>query len=166
MNYIKISKFDIANGPGVRVVLWCSGCTLQCAQCQNPGTWDFKAGEVFTDETMDELLDALAPQQVQGLTLSGGHPLEPQNRKETEKIIIKVKKMLPEKDLWLYTGYSWEQIMKDEELMNIVKMCDVVVDGPFIPELRDITLKFRGSSNQRLIDVKRTIDEGRVIVLE
>ena len=153
MNYIKITKHDIANGPGVRVVLWVSGCRCHCKNCHNPETWDFNAGKAFNDKVMNELLDALNHDWISGLTLSGGHPLEYENLPYVYDIIKEVKNKFPNKTIWLYTGYqltvydfdsSVEVCWDNGLLMNhILALCDVVVDGPYIEDQRDITLKFR-----------------------
>ena len=176
MNYIKISKTDIANGTGVRVVLWVAGCDMHCRGCHNHESWDFNAGQPFTDETMQEIIDALNHPWIQGLKLSCGHPLAYNNLPEVYQICKDVKERLPEKDIWLYTGYTLDvndfdnsvDIGWDNALLrnHILAKCDVVVDGAYIDELRDISLKFRGSSNQRLIDVKRTIESQTIVVKE
>ena len=166
MNYIKITKHDIANGSGVRVVLWVSGCSLHCKGCQNPSTWDVSTGQLFDETAKNELFKALNKPYVQGLTLSGGHPLEAQNLDEVYNIVSEVRKIFPEKDIWLYTGLTWENAIQDPRRFQILQMCDVVVDGSFIEWQKNISLKFRGSSNQRLIDVKRTLQENKIITLE
>lgn len=164
MNYIKITKTDIANGLGVRVTLWVSGCTCHCKGCQNPETWDFQVGKPFTEDTMKELIEALSKPWIKGLTLSGGHPLEIQSLHEVQHIVQTVRERLPEKDIWLYTGRNIS--MKSfSEFKGILDLCDVVVDGPFIESQKDLTLAFRGSRNQNLIDVKRTLQEGRIVTL-
>ena len=176
MNYIKITKNDIANGRGVRCVLWVSGCDVHCKGCHNPESWDFCAGKSFDEMAMKELVEALSRPWIKGLTISGGHPLAYNNLPDVYQICKTVKEQLPEKDIWLYTGYElrahdfdksvdigWDNAL----LMNhILAMCDVVVDGPYKEELRDISLKFRGSSNQRIIDVKKTIENSSICLLE
>ena len=159
MNYIKITKHDIANGIGVRVVLWVSGCTVHCYNCQNPSTWDFTAGQPFTNNTMTELLEALSPDYISGLTLSGGHPLEQVNQQQISNIIKTVKTKLPSKTIWLYTGYTLKEI-EDSFRNEIIPYIDYLVDGRFEIDKRDISLKFRGSSNQ-IIWVKN--EEGKLI---
>ena len=175
MNYIKITKHDIANGPGVRVVLWVSGCCLHCKNCQNQQSWDFNAGNIFDETAKQELFDALDKPYIKGITFSGGHPLEYQNLPDIYDLIKEIKTKFPNKDIWLYTGYTlsisdfdttidcgWD----NAAIRNyILAMCDVVVDGPYIEEQRDITLAFRGSKNQRLIDVKETLNQGKIITL-
>ena len=165
MNYIKITKNDIANGPGVRCVLWVSGCNRRCKNCQNPSTWDFNAGQLFDEAAKQELFDALDKPYIQGLTLSGGHPLEAQNLDVILSLVQEVKRKFPTKDIWLYTGYTYEEIY----YMNIARILlyiDVLVDGPYIEEQRDITLAFRGSRNQRLIDVQATLKQGKIITIQ
>lgn len=150
-NYIRIDKTDSANGPGVRVVLWMAGCNHQCPGCHNPETWDPDVGQPFTDATMDELIEDLSKSYIRGLTLSGGDPLYPDNRETTLAIVKKCKEKLPNKDIWMWTGYLWEQV-QDLEIMNYV---DVLVDGPFIMAEKDISLPYAGSRNQRVIDVQK-----------
>ena len=172
MNYLGINKCSIADGPGVRCVLWCSGCTMHCYNCQNPQTWDFNAGAVFDSAAKERLFEALNHPYIQGLTLSGGHPLEPQNLKGVYEIVKETKEMLPDKDIWLYTGYTLDandfytpSNFDTAFLRNyIISMCDVVVDGNYVDSLRDLTLPFRGSSNQRLIDVNETIKQGQIVL--
>lgn len=144
----------------MRVVLWVSGCTCFCKKCHNPETWNFNSGKQFTNNAMHELYNALKQPYVQGLTLSGGHPLDPQNLKQCTEICITIKTMLPEKDIWLYTGYVWEDI-KNLPIMNYI---DVLVDGPYIDELRNISLAFCGSSNQRIINVQQSLEQDKIIL--
>ncbi len=165
MNYHKIEKTSIANGTGIRVVLWVSGCSLHCKGCHNPETWSFNSGKPFDTEAKRELYEALDKPYIQGITFSGGHPLEDENVEVIYLLIKEIKEKFPTKDIWLYTGYTLEQIfpsvltdMLDVNKLyrqEIVNMCDVVVDGKYIEELKDITLKWRGSSNQRVWDIKR-----------
>lgn len=175
MNYIKISKYDTANGIGIGVVLWVSGCNCHCHGCHNPQTWDFNAGQPFTEDTMQEILEALNKPYISRLTLSGGHPLEPQNLKAVYKIVKTVKEKFPNKSIWLYTGYAWEEILdKDTEYENlevngispldIVKCCDVLVDGRYEDDKRDISLVWRGSSNQRIISVQESLKQNKIIL--
>ena len=151
MNYGAIKKIDVANGPGVRVSLFVSGCRNHCRGCFNPETWDFNYGQPFTRKTEDEILKALSPEWIQGLSILGGEPLEPENRERLLPFVKRVRAILPEKDIWLYTGYVYESI-QDEEIMKYV---DVVVDGPFVEKEKDPRLAFRGSRNQRIIHLKR-----------
>ncbi len=176
MNYLGISKCSIADGTGVRVVLWVSGCNIHCDNCHNPESWDFNAGKLFDNSAKEELFNALSKPWVQGLTLSGGHPLEYENLPVVYDIVKEEKEKFPNKDIWLYTGYTLSindfntsvDIGWDNGLLRnyILAMCDTVVDGPYIESLRDISLKFRGSSNQRLIDVRETIKQNQIILLK
>ncbi len=163
MNFGEIKKYDIANGEGVRVSLFVSGCTHHCKGCFNEETWDFFYGSPFTEETEQEILTALHQDYIDGLSLLGGEPFERQNQRVLLPFLKKVKSCYPEKNIWCYTGYSFEEeLLKDsrarcectEELLGII---DVLVDGEFIEELKDISLPFRGSSNQRIIDVKASL---------
>ena len=164
MNYEKIDKCSVSNGSGVRTVLWVSGCDIHCRNCQNPQTWDFNSGIPFTDDTMQEILYDLSKPYIKGLTLSGGHPLDPHNAPKVLEIVKRVKMVFPNKDIWIYSGYEWENIIKDETLREILKYTDVLVDGAYVDELRDISLPFRGSSNQRIIDVEKSLTENKVIL--
>lgn len=176
MNYLGIDKSSISNGPGVRVVLWVSGCTCRCDKCQNPESWDFNAGTLFDETAKQRLFHALGKQYIQGITFSGGHPLENKNVEDIYLLIKEIKEKFPTKDIWLYTGYTWEQIFPTVclDMFNVnnvyrkvvAKMCDVVVDGLYIEEQRDITLAFRGSKNQRIIDVKETLKQGEIVTIQ
>ena len=167
MNYIKITKNDIANGVGVRTVLWVSGCTMHCKECHNQSTWDFNAGQPFTNDTMNELLNSLIPDYVAGLTLSGGHPLEKQNQQQIANIVKTVKAKYPTKTIWLYTGYLYENILKMPFVVrNILPYIDILVDGKYDCTKRDITLAWCGSSNQRVIDVQKSLKENKVILFK
>ena len=162
MKYHNITHDDMLNGQGLRVVLWGSGCNHRCDECQNPITWDVNNGVEFDEDAEKELLDDLKKNYVEGVTFSGGDPLHTQNRDEITRLAKKIKDEFPSKDIWLYTGYLWEDI---KDLEN-VKYIDVLVDGPFKKEVKDIKLHWKGSANQRVIDVKKTIDSGKVVVLE
>ena len=166
MNYEKIDKCSVSNGLGVRTVLWVSGCDVHCKNCHNQSTWDFNSGIPFTEDTMQEILYDLSKPYIKGLTLSGGHPLDPLNAPEVLKIVKRVKMVFPNKDIWIYSGYIWEDIIKDETLREIMKYTDVLVDGAYIDELRDISLPFKGSSNQRIIDVSKSLKANEVILWE
>ena len=166
MNYEKVDKCSVSNGAGVRTVLWVSGCDVHCHNCHNPQTWDFNSGIPFTDDTMQEILYDLSKPYIKGLTLSGGHPLDPHNAPKVLEIVKRVKMVFPNKDIWIYSGYEWEDIIKNETLREILKYTDVLVDGAYIDELRDISLPFRGSSNQRIIDVEKSLTENKVILWE
>ena len=164
MNYEKIDKCSVSNGSGVRAVLWISGCGIHCRNCHNQQTWDFDSGIPFTEETMQELLYDLSKPYIKGCTLSGGHPLDPLNAPEVLKIVKRVKMVFPNKDIWIYSGYEWENIIKDETLREIMKYTDILVDGPYIDELRDVSLAFRGSSNQRIIDVQKSLSSNKIVL--
>lgn len=161
MHYGKIRENDIANGRGVRVTLFVSGCRNHCKNCFQPETWDFNYGRQYTDETEQYIINSLSRPYIQGLTLLGGEPLEPENQKVLVRLLRKVKEIYPEKDVWCYTGYTLEQARQGgsrcrcnvtDELLSLV---DVLVDGQYEDDLRDISLEFRGSSNQRIIDMKK-----------
>ena len=162
MNYISIDKCDTANGTGIGVVLWVSGCNRHCHGCHNPQTWDFNAGQPFTEDTMQELLEALNKPYISRLTLSGGHPLEPKNLEVVYKIIKMVKEKFPNKSIWLYTGYIFEYALPNNDTYNVVSLCDVLVDGKYEEDKRDISLAWRGSSNQRVIDVQKSLKQNEV----
>ena len=162
MKYLKISNFDTANGLGIGNVLWVSGCSHHCPQCHNPQTWDKNAGEEFTEEVLDNLLEKLKRPYIKRLTLSGGDPLFLGNRDEITNIVRKVKKNFPNIKIWCYTGYLWEEV-KDLPCMDFI---DVLVDGEFKVDLKDITLPFCGSSNQRIINVKESLKKGCVVLEE
>lgn len=158
MNYGEIKKTDIANGDGVRVSLFVSGCRVRCAGCFNALTWDFSYGREFTEETEAEILDALAPEYIAGLTVLGGEPFEPENQRALAPFLERVKKAYPRKTVWCYTGYTLEKDIlpadgkcRTEVTGRMLGCIDTLVDGPFIQEQRDITLKFRGSRNQRIL---------------
>lgn len=149
MNYAGIKKVDIANGPGVRVSLFVSGCRNHCPGCFNPETWDFDYGEPFTRKTEKEIVKALRPSWIQGLSILGGDPMEPENQRALLPLLKRIRAFLPEKDVWLYTGYRLESVSGSPLLPYV----DVVVDGPFIESEKDAGLAFRGSRNQRIIEV-------------
>lgn len=171
MNYCNIKPRDIADGVGVRVTLFVSGCTHHCKGCFQPETWDFAYGEPFTAETEKELLEALAPDYMEGLTLLGGEPFEPGNQRALVPFLERVRRELPDKTVWAYSGYTWEELTGAVESRcrcectgRMLELLDVLVDGEFVEELKDIRLRFRGSSNQRLIDVPGSLAEGRVVL--
>ena len=173
MNYQKIDKFSIADGCGIRVVLWVSGCTLRCKGCQNPESWDFNSGMPFNYEAKEYLLELLDRPYIKGLTISGGHAVEQENGNNSIvlKLVKEIKERLPDKDIWLYTGLilsidDFRKPFGDLTAKNeLFKLCDVIVDGEYIEDQRDITLPFRGSRNQRIIDVKKTIEQDKIIEL-
>ena len=150
MNYGGIIKNDIANGPGVRVSLFVSGCRNHCPGCFQPQTWDFGYGKPFTSDTEEEIIEALRPSWIQGFSILGGDPMEPENREALLPLLKRIRSELSEKDIWLYTGYTLEAV-RGEEILNWV---DVVVDGPFVEAKKDMSLSFRGSRNQRIIRLK------------
>ena len=151
MNYGAIKKVDIANGPGVRVSLFVSGCRNHCKGCFQPETWDFDYGEPFTKKTEKEIMKALRPSWIQGLSILGGDPMEPENQKALLPLLKRVHVFLPDKDVWLYTGYRFESVSGSPLLTYV----DVVVDGPFLEEEKDLSLPFRGSRNQRIIPLEK-----------
>lgn len=174
MNYHKIDEFSTTNGHGARVVLWVSGCRVKCPGCHNPEAWDLNSGHVFDEEAKAKLFYWLSMTFIQGLTLSGGNPLEYENLPDVYDLIKEVKEKYPDKDVWLYAGYTLDVNDFDNTvdigwnnglLRNyILAMCDVVVDGEYVADKRDISsTPFRGSTNQRLIDVKKTKEEGRIV---
>ena len=159
MNYGEIKKYDIADGPGVRVALFVSGCRHHCKGCFNAETWDFHYGNPYTEKTEKEILDALNHPYIAGLTLLGGEPFEPENQRELVKLLKKVREMYPKKNIWCYTGYTYDKDLLEggkvytpftEEMLSYI---DTLVDGQFIESQKDITLKFRGSANQRILDL-------------
>ena len=160
MNYGAIKKNDIANGLGVRVSLFVSGCRNHCEGCFQPQTWDFEYGQPFTREVEDEILEALRPDWIQGLSILGGEPMEAENQEVLLPFLKRVKEEYSNKDVWLYSGYVYEQI-KDAELLQYV---DVLVDGPFVETLKDPSLAFRGSSNQRILNVQESLKAGQAIL--
>lgn len=154
MNYAKINPTDIANGPGVRVSLFVTGCRNRCKGCFNTSTWDFNNGELYSTVTLIQLLKYLEPDYISGLSILGGDPFEPENIDEVTKLCKYVKGKYPNKTIWVYTGYIYEDLKN----LEIMKYIDVLVDGPFIESLKDITLEFRGSSNQRIIYIEHKED--------
>lgn len=160
MRYHNITKDDMLNGDGLRTVLWVSGCDHCCKDCQNPITWDPNGGLVFDAEAKEELYEVLGRDYISGLTLSGGDPLYATNRDEILKLVKEVKEKFPTKTIWMYTGFLWESI-KDLEIMNYI---DVLVDGEFEVDKKDVQLFWRGSANQRVIDVPKTKESGKVVL--
>lgn len=169
MNYGEIKKYDIADGEGVRVSLFVSGCTHHCKGCFNAETWDFNFGKPFTEETIDELLEALKPDYITGLTLLGGEPFEPANQQALLPFIRKVRELFPQKTIWCYTGYTLETDLLSESRARcectdeMLSYIDVLVDGEFVQELKDIRLIFRGSSNQRVLRLQETLQKGEPV---
>jgi anaerobic ribonucleoside-triphosphate reductase activating protein len=163
MNYAKINTTDIANGIGVRVSLFVSGCRRHCPGCHNELAWDFDFGQPFTKTTMKRILSRLGEDFIDGLTILGGEPFEPDNVGTMWEIISEVKRVYPTKTIWVYSGYTYEEL-HDRYPDDLLSMIDVLVDGAFVEDLKDITLKFRGSSNQRIIDVPATLKAGEVVL--
>ena len=169
MYYGTVKKRDIANGPGVRVSLFVSGCTHCCPGCFNRDTWDFKYGEPFTAETEEMILADLAPDFIAGLSLLGGEPMEPQNQRALLPLLKKVRERYPKKTVWCYSGYTLEELMGDsrgrcEVTDEVLSVIDVLVDGEFVEAKKDIRLRFRGSSNQRLVDLRATLACGEIVL--
>ena len=163
MRYNKIRKMDISNGPGVRVSLFVQGCTFNCKNCFNPETHDFNDGKEFTKETIEHILSLCENENVEGLSILGGEPMHPKNIDGVTELAREFKKCFPNKNLWAWTGFLFDQYLKDKE---IAKYLDVVVDGQYVDELHNFLLKWRGSSNQRVIDVKKSLKENKVVELE
>lgn len=171
VNYAAIKKTDVANGPGIRVSLFVSGCTHGCRGCFNSEAWDFCFGQEYTASVEDEILQALEPDYIRGLSVLGGEPMEPQNRGAVLGLLRKVRRMYPGKDIWCYTGYDYEKdVMRwaeqEETVSELLSLIDVLVDGEFVEERKNLRLAFRGSENQRLIDVRESRRQGRVVCLQ
>lgn len=164
MNYAKITKHDIANGRGVRVVLWVSGCNHHCMGCHNPETWDDKYGTLFEPKDLSDIITSLREDWISGLTLSGGDPLKPSNVETCTIVAALAKANVPNKDVWCWTGYTWEEILSRKDCNDILQYIDVLVDGEFVQDKYNISLKWRGSSNQRVIDVKKSLQTGNVVL--
>ena len=163
MRYNKIRKMDISNGPGVRVSIFMQGCSFHCKNCFNPETWDFKGGTEFTDETIDKIIDLANNDYIKGLSILGGEPMHPNNIKGTTKLAKKFKEIYPDKTIWVWSGFLFDRDLKDKEVLNYI---DVLVDGRYEDELHDFTLKWKGSSNQRVIDVKKTLKNNKIVLLK
>ncbi|MCC8060120.1 MAG: anaerobic ribonucleoside-triphosphate reductase activating protein [Clostridiales bacterium] len=172
MNYAEIKQFDVANGPGVRVSLFVSGCTHHCKDCFNAEAWDFDYGKPFTEQTQEELLKMLEPAYISGLTLLGGEPMEPQNQEALLPFIRRVRERFPKKTIWCFSGYLFDRdivermMVESETSRELVPMFDVLVDGEFMTEKRNLMLKFRGSENQRVLDVKASLAAGSAVWCE
>ena len=169
MYYCNIKKSDIADGPGVRVTLFVSGCTHHCEECFQPETWNFTYGQPFTKEVEEELMEALRPGYVAGLTLLGGEPFEPENQRALLPFLKKVRERFPKKNIWCYTGYLFDKELLGESRARcectdeMLSLIDVLVDGEFVQELYSVALAFRGSENQRIIDVKKSLETGEIV---
>lgn len=170
MNYATIKWYDVSNGPGVRVSLYVSGCRNHCKNCFNPETWDFCYGEPFTREIEDKIIDALAPEYIKGFTLLGGDPFEPENAEALVPFMERLRKKYPEKSVWCFTGYDYEADLltgKKGDIdtnIRLLSTLDVLVDGKFVEELKDLNLLFRGSSNQRIILVRPSLEKDEVVL--
>ena len=168
MNYADIKQYDVANGPGVRVSLFVSGCTHHCKECFNPETWDFDYGKPFTEETIAQILDYMSPDYIKGLTLLGGEPLERVNQQGLLPFLRRAKEQYPGKDIWCFSGYDFEKDIKGymleewEETPELISYIDVLVDGEFMIEKKDLSLVFKGSSNQRTILVQESLKTGEL----
>ena len=172
MYFSEIKECDIANGPGVRVTVFVSGCTHHCNGCFNEMTWDFQYGREFTKEDMEKIIKLLDPSYIAGLTLLGGEPMEYVNQQGLLPLLRRVKEQYPDKTIWCYTGYLYDRDILDnfcgkwEETRELLSYLDVIVDGEFVEAQKDISLRFRGSSNQRIIDVKKSQEMGRTVMWE
>ena len=169
MNYATIKNCDIANGPGVRVSLFVSGCTHRCPGCFNEVAWDFDYGEPFTEAVMDSILEMLRPDYIRGLTLLGGEPFEPQNQGPVVELLRRIKQEMPEKSIWAFSGYLFDKDILSGRIgdcREYLSYLDVLVDGPFVLAKKNLSLRFRGSENQRLIDVPASLAAGEVVLWE
>lgn len=163
MKYNKIRKMDISNGPGVRVSVFMQGCVFNCKNCFNPETHDFNAGKEFTDETIDKILELCKNDYIVGLSILGGEPLHPKNIEGSTKLAKKFKETFPQKNLWVWSGYLFEEYLKDKEIINYI---DILVDGQYNDDLHSPILKWKGSSNQRVIDIKKTLKKDKIVLYE
>ena len=182
MNYLQITHEDVCNGDGLRVVLWLSGCSHHCYNCQNPQTWNPDSGIPFDESAKQEIFNELSKDYISGITFSGGDPLHENNLDEVLKLIQKIRIYFPEKTIWLYTGFEWNSLMakihqsifenKDFEhtieihkkRQEIIKLCDILVDGEYIDEQKDLALKWRGSKNQHVVDVKQSLAQNKIVL--
>lgn len=163
MRYNKIRKMDIANGPGVRVSIFEQGCTFNCENCFNPETHDFNGGQEFNENTLHKVLDLCSNQYITGLSILGGEPLHPKNITATTELAKAFKEKYPNKNLWVWSGFLFDRDLKNKDILQYI---DVLVDGQYVDALRNPTLKWRGSSNQRVIDVQKSLKEGTIILKE
>lgn len=172
MNYATIKNCDVANGPGVRVSLFVSGCTHHCKDCFNQVAWDFDYGQPFDQSVIDHILELLKPAYIKGITYLGGEPLDPRNQPGLLELSRQIKARYPEKSIWCFSGYVWETQIAAQKLgpwditKELLSYCDVLVDGPFIAAKKNLSLRFRGSENQRLIDIPKTMETGSVVLWE
>ena len=163
MRYNLIRSMDIADGPGIRVSIFMQGCEFHCKNCFNSNTWDFEGGQEFKEETIDTVLDLCKGKEIKGLSILGGEPMHPKNVEATTKLAKAFKEKYPEKNIWMWSGFEFDKALKDKEAMKYV---DVLVDGRYIDELHKPNLKWKGSENQRVIDVQKSLDEGKIILYE
>jgi anaerobic ribonucleoside-triphosphate reductase activating protein len=163
MRYNTIRKMDISDGPGIRVSIFMQGCAFHCKNCFNPETWDFKLGKEFTDETIDTVIECAKEDYVVGLSILGGEPLHSNNIKGSLKLAKKFKEVYPNKTIWVWTGFLYDRDLKGKEIFNYI---DVLVDGKYEEDLHDFRLKYRGSSNQRVIDIKKTLKKDKIVLID
>ncbi len=163
MRYNKIRKMDISNGPGVRVSIFMQGCSFNCKNCFNPETHDFNGGKEFTDDTINRVLEIAGNENIKGLSILGGEPLHPKNIDATTKLAKEFKEKFPDKDIWIWSGFLFDKDLKNKE---VLKYIDVLVDGQYVEELHNPTLKWKGSSNQRVIDVQKSLKNKEVILID
>jgi len=160
MRYNKIRKMDISNGPGVRVSIFMQGCTFNCKECFNPETHDFEGGKEFNEETIDRVIELCKNENINGLSILGGEPLHPKNLEGTTKLVKTFKEKLPDKNIWIWSGFTFDGELKNKE---VLKYTDVLVDGRYVDELNNPTLKWRGSENQRVIDVQKSLNNSEIV---
>lgn len=163
MRFAQIRNYDVANGPGIRTTIFVTGCTIGCKDCFNPEYQDFEFGSIWDKNVTENLLNNLKNPEVEGLTILGGEPFD--NSEDLSRIVPEIRKNT-KKSIWIYSGYTYEKLMKEENSRRILNNCDVLVDGPFVEKLKDLKLKFRGSSNQRIIDLNKTREEKRVVEID
>lgn len=166
MRYAQITPFEVCNGKGAGVSLFTQGCCFKCKGCFNQETWDFNGGKEWTEEVENKFFELVGKPYIKRISILGGEPLADNNVSDIFNLIKKLKVKFPNKNIWLYTGYTLENVLNNPLRKRIIELCDVVVDGRYIDELKDLTLKFRGSSNQRLIDAKKTLKENKIILYE
>ncbi len=172
MNYADIKKYDVANGPGVRISLFVSGCSHFCKGCFNEIAWDYNYGKEFTDDTINEIVEFLDNPHIAGLTILGGEPMDPKNQDALVPLVKKVKELYPDKTIWCFTGYLFDKDLlenmykENPSTKELLSRFDVMVDGEFVEDLKNLNLKFKGSSNQRTIDVQASLKEGRVVLID
>lgn len=163
MNFAQIRKYDVANGPGIRTTIFVTGCTHKCHNCFNEEYQDFDFGDPWTQQETDEVIEDLKLDEVRGLTILGGEPF--QNEVDLLEVLRDIKKEV-QKDIWIFSGYTYEEILKDQDKKKLLEECDVLVDGRFVEALKDLNLRFRGSSNQRIIDVQKSLESNEVVLFD